>query len=163
MTLDPVARFWSTFDDARPLADLRAELELLLADLPEPRRVFERASLLDAVGDEAGAVDLYEQALAEGLVSPFREQAVIQLASSLRSIGRPGEAEPLLRGLLEHGEVGPAAAAFLALVLHDLGRSREALRVSLRASRASAALPPVGRGVSPTAHREAETAKAHRG
>jgi thioredoxin-like negative regulator of GroEL len=126
-----LARFWTELSDSAPLAEAEARLLSAVGDLPIPRVLFERASLRDFLGLEEDAVPLYAAAVEGGLASPDRERAIIQWASSLRTLERSEEAEELLRPLLGHPEAGAQAAAFYALALVDLGRSREAARLAL--------------------------------
>lgn len=103
-----------------------------LADC-EAVRSFGQASDLDAAGREDEAIELYERALRLGLDEPRRAQAQVQLASSLRNVGRAPEAVEILRDMGEDASVGDAPRAFLALALADEGRKHEALVVALEA------------------------------
>lgn len=127
-----VAAFWSEADDEHP-GEAWAALERLLAGRPagDAASAFERASLHDMLGEEQEAIPLYRGALAGDLDEERRAFAAIQLASSLRNVGRPAEAVALLEPLRDDARLGTAARAFLALALHDLGRSAEALRLVL--------------------------------
>ena len=63
-----------------------------LADERPPRdpvALFERAGARDAAGLEAEAEHLYREALERGLEGSERVQAHIQLASTIRNLGRP--------------------------------------------------------------------------
>ncbi len=134
-----VKRFWESVDPSAPEAALR-EMHALMQQYPsEPAAIYEWASAHDYVGLEAEAIPLYESALAAGLSGDRRPQAIIQLASSLRNVGRAEDAVRLLR---EDGKedrpivdktVGDSAQAFLALALHSSGRKDDALRVALLA------------------------------
>jgi hypothetical protein len=104
--------------------------------------LFESASVRDYLGREAEAEPLYRRALESGLDAARRPQAVIQLASTLRNLGRAAEAVDLLDAhLAEHpaDEWTAAGAAFLSLALASDGRDREAASVALVAL--SATLP----------------------
>lgn len=57
----------------------------------DPDALFERAGVHDYVGREAEAEPLYRQALASGLAGIKRARAMIQLASTLRNLGRAEE------------------------------------------------------------------------
>ena len=83
------------------------------------------------LGEEQEAIPLYRAALARGLGSERQGFATIQLASSLRNVGHAADAVALLEPLRTDDRLGAAARAFLALALHDLGRSAEALRIAL--------------------------------
>ncbi|GAA1730094.1 tetratricopeptide repeat protein [Aeromicrobium alkaliterrae] len=96
-------------------------------------RLFEEAGEHDSAGREEQAAPLYVQALQAGLDDDRHAQAVVQLASTLRNLGRVEEAVELLETLAPDTSVGSARAAFLALALHDAGRPDEALRVALEA------------------------------
>jgi hypothetical protein len=78
---------------------------------------------------------LYEQALELGLTGVRRRRAVIQLASSLRNLGRAQESVALLSAERAAGsdELDDAVSAFLALALVDTGREREAVSLALGA------------------------------
>ncbi|HLH59689.1 MAG TPA: tetratricopeptide repeat protein [Streptosporangiaceae bacterium] len=131
-----VAAAWESFgrlDEAQFLA----LIEELAAELPADSGIglFERASSLDATGHADMAVPLYRQALEQGLGGERRRQAVIQLASSLRNIGRPEESVALLTAEIDAAsdDLNDAVVAFLALALVDLGREREAASAALAA------------------------------
>lgn len=110
-------------------------IEALVAELPErdPIGIFECASAQDATGHPELAVPLYRAALAGGLEGTRRRRATIQLASSLRVLGKPQEAIGLLMAELDaqSDELDGAVRAFLALALVDVGREREAVALSL--------------------------------
>lgn len=129
-----IAEFWERADDADPESALRA-MRRLVEKRPEgdPEARYEWASVHDFLGREAEAVPLYRAALEAGLSGERAPQAVIQLASSLRNIGRADEAVALLADRPADAVTGGAARAFLALALHDAGRPGEALRVALAA------------------------------
>lgn len=116
--------------------ELLDAMTALVADRPtgDPAALFELASAHDFTGDEAGAIPLYEEALAGGLAGRRRAEAVVQLASSLRNVGRPAEAVALLdRSAADLGEVEPSAQAFRALALVDAGRGAEGVAAALAA------------------------------
>jgi hypothetical protein len=115
----------------------RGQMALLVGELPESSAVgqFELGSAQDSTGLPELAIPLYRSALAAGLSGLPRRRATIQLASSLRNIGRPAEAEALLAQEAQHAqdELSGAVSAFWALALSDLGREREALGRALLA------------------------------
>ncbi|MCK1798366.1 tetratricopeptide repeat protein [Streptomyces sp. XM4193] len=143
------AALWESFDDHSP-AEFRAAVDALTAELPDghPVALFERASALDATDRGEDAVALYERALAAGPAEDRRRQAVIQLASTLRSLGRPAPALDLLTAeRRSHPDrLDDALDAFLALTLIDLGREREAAALALGAL--AHHLPEYGRSVA---------------
>lgn len=127
---------WAALDDHGGEQFL-ARMEQLAAELPadDPVAIFERASALDSTGHSDLAVPLYRQALELGLQGERRRRAVIQLASSLRNIGRASESVALLTAERNAGSdhLDDAVSAFLALALVDTGREREAVSLALTA------------------------------
>jgi cyanophycin synthetase len=117
---------------ALPDGERLAALAALHADAPDDARLaFEYAGALDRLGRQRDAVPLYRRAVG-GLREPRRTRARVRLAAGLRALGEPSAALSELDGVLaEHPS--DAAAAFRALVLHDLGRQEEALRQALTA------------------------------
>lgn len=131
-----VAQLWAMIDSYDADAFI-ARIDALVAELPpgSAAGLFERASAQDSFGHPDRAVPLYRAALDAGLAGTVRRRAIIQMASSLRNLGKPQEAADLLLAELdEHSdELDGAVRAFLALALVDLGRAREAAAVSLTA------------------------------
>lgn len=120
-----IERFWAVADDSRPREMLEAMRELI-GERVDGDALFEWASVHDFLGREAEAIPLYRQALDAGITPPRQGQAIVQLGSSLRNVGRAAEAVEVLSG-----QDDPAARAFLALALYDSGRPAEALRTAL--------------------------------
>ncbi|MCX2184779.1 tetratricopeptide repeat protein [Streptomyces sp. SKN60] len=125
-------------------AGFRARIAELAAELPEddPVALFEQGAAHDSTGEPEQAVRFYRRALAGGLTGLRRRRAVIQLASSLRNLGRPDLSVELLteeRAIpadrLDADETALSAAVdgFLALALADTGREREAASLALGA------------------------------
>lgn len=113
-----IAALWATTDEAARIA----AAEALSARRPEDARLlFELAGTHDAAGDEAAAVPLYRRALERGLREPHRHRARLQLASSLRVLGRLDEAGAVLDEEVARHPGSLGAAAFRALVQHDAG------------------------------------------
>jgi hypothetical protein len=112
-------------------------MEKLTAELPAGSAValFERGGSLDTTGHPDQAVPLYRQALDLGLPGERRRRAVIQMASSLRNLGRPQESVALLTAERDAGSdhLDDAVVAVLALALVDLGREREAVSITVTA------------------------------
>ena len=131
-----LAALWATLD-GRGEEEFRAEMEALVAELPDesPVRPFELASAFDSTGHSDQAVPRYREALALGLEGIRRRRAVIQLASSLRNLGRAQESASMLAAERDRGsdELDDAVSAFLALALADSGKEREAAAVALQA------------------------------
>jgi len=129
-----LADLWASFDDYSE-DEFLARMERLVAELPADNALalFERASSLDSTGHSDLAVPLYQQALERGLPGQRRRQATIQMASSLRNLGRASESVALLTAEreLESDDLDDAVNAFLALVLVDTGREREAVSLTL--------------------------------
>nr|WP_042185546.1 tetratricopeptide repeat protein [Kibdelosporangium sp. MJ126-NF4]CEL16741.1 hypothetical protein [Kibdelosporangium sp. MJ126-NF4]CTQ92030.1 hypothetical protein [Kibdelosporangium sp. MJ126-NF4] len=136
-----VAALWATLED-HDEAEFRARIEALVGELPpdSPVGAFELACANDSTGLPERAEPLYRKALDSGLSGYRRRRALIQLASTLRNLGRPEESVALLSA--ERGQVDPdesvatlddALDAFLALALIDTGREREAAGLALAA------------------------------
>ncbi|MEP7019914.1 MAG: tetratricopeptide repeat protein [Pseudonocardiales bacterium] len=141
---------WATAGD-RSEDDVLAAISELAGQRPaeDPAAMYERASVLDFVGREAEAQPLYARALSAGLDARRHPRAVIQLASTLRNLGRAGEGltmleEEMATGVHEDG-LDDALAAFLALALVDEGRPVEAAARALTAL--AGHLPEYGRAV----------------
>ncbi|MGW1889929.1 tetratricopeptide repeat protein [Streptomyces sp. NPDC002004] len=131
---DRIASLWARIDDHEE-DDFRARIDELAAELPadDPRASFERACAFDSTGHSDRAVPLYRQAIDAGLTGERRRRAVIQMASSLRNVGRVDESVALLEAERKAGSdnLDDAVAGFLALALADTGREREALSYAL--------------------------------
>ena len=114
-----------------------ARMEALAAELPSGSAVglFERGSAFDSTGHPDKAIPLYAAALDAGLEGERRRRAVIQMASSIRSLGNPQRAFELLteEAARTSDALDGAVSAFLALALVDLGREREAASLALTA------------------------------
>jgi tetratricopeptide (TPR) repeat protein len=132
-----IAATWASADELSE-GELLAAIEGLAAYAPAGTGagVYERASALDSTGHSDLAIPLYEEALEIGLSGGRRREAVIQMASSLRNLGRAEESVALLRAELEaeSDELDDAVRAFLALALTDTGGGeREATSLALLA------------------------------
>jgi hypothetical protein len=131
-----VADAWAGLDDMDEGA-FRARIDALAAEAPAGggAGVFERAAAFDSTGHSDRAVPLYREALALGLDGERRRRAVVQLASSLRNLGRAEESVALLTAELAAGSdhLDDAVRGFLALALVDVGREREAAALALGA------------------------------
>jgi tetratricopeptide (TPR) repeat protein len=127
---------WSRLDEHSE-ADFIDAMRQLVAELPEgdPVALSELGAAYDSTGSPQEAVNLYDQALKAGLAGRRRRRVRIQMASSLRNLGKPQQAADMLLEELEgpSDELDQAVVAFLALALADLGREREALSITLGA------------------------------
>ena len=126
-----IAALWELDDDS---ARLVAAQRLVDEHPGDARLVFELAGAKDAMGDEQGAIGLYEEALAAGLREPHRHRAQLQLASSLRVVGLAAEAAQLIAEVLEARPHNTAALMLRALVQADLGQERRAVADLIRAT-----------------------------
>jgi len=110
-----VAALWKNADTLPPMELVRG-IDALAGERPEddPLALFERACARDTAGIEDGAEPLYRAALASGRLDAYRHaRASIQLASTLRHLGRFEESERLLRAQLERCRAeGPQAALY---------------------------------------------------
>ena len=96
--------------------------------------LFERAGARDSAGAEMAAVSYYRRALAAGLDESRRAQATIQLASTLRNLGRIDESLQMLKEERERGgALSDEATAFYALALVSSGDTAAAASVALEA------------------------------
>jgi Flp pilus assembly protein TadD len=131
-----LADLWAAID-SHGEEEFLARMEKLTAELPVDNAVavFERAASLDSTGHSDLAVPLYRQALERGLPGERRRRAVIQMASSLRNLGRAPESVALLTAEREAGSdhLDDAVSAVLALALVDVGREREAVSIAVTA------------------------------
>jgi hypothetical protein len=119
-------------DDDAFIAHIRGLTDELGTD--DPVGAFELGGAYDGTDRPAEAIVLYERALAAGLAGERRRQAVIQLASSLRNVGRLSESVALLRAETARDEpLADEVRAFLALALLDAGRAREAVATAITA------------------------------
>ncbi|MBI5838846.1 MAG: tetratricopeptide repeat protein [Chloroflexi bacterium] len=127
---------WASIDDHSE-EEFLTRMEQLTAEIPADSAVavFERAASLDSTSHSDLAVPLYRQALELGLHGERRRRAVIQMASSLRNIGKASESVALLTAEreAESSDLDDAVCAFLALALVDTGREREAVSLALAA------------------------------
>jgi hypothetical protein len=109
-------------------------MDALAASAPDPAlAAFERAGARDSAGLEAEAEPLYREALRLGLPDSEWAQCTIQLASTLRNLGRAEESLELLDTIPPEHQYAAAAAAFRALALVSLGRPTRGVRELLHA------------------------------
>jgi tetratricopeptide (TPR) repeat protein len=129
-----VNKIWATAAE-RSEDDVFEAVCALADERPEgdPDALFERGSAYDYIGREAAAEPFYREALNAGLAGERRPRALIQLASTLRNLGRAAEGADILRAEVGDGDFADARAAFLALMLLDSGRPDEAVARALLA------------------------------
>jgi len=137
-----VAELWKRVESLQA-ADLVAAVDALAneRDPGNAAALFERACARDTAGIESEAEIYYRAALATGSLDSYRSsRASIQLASTLRILGRLDESECLLVSELERHMQGGAhrvlhdeARATLALTYVAQGRPTEAVGLALSA------------------------------
>ncbi len=125
-------------DEALSSTEVIDRIDALAAERPDhdPVALFERAGARDSAGLEVEAEELYRRALAIGLDDERRTRATIQLASTIRNLGKTAESLELLRAEYEREPRGPlhdAAAAFYALALVSSGKPERAASIALQA------------------------------
>ncbi len=139
---DEITALWEIPDAG---ARLPVAARLYAAHPGDARIAYELAGAHDSAGDEQAAVPLYEAALAAGLREPHRHRAQLQLASSLRNVGRVDEAVAVIDDLAARHPDSLGVAAFRALVHHDAGGGGRALGDLLTAVAATSTDPDVVR------------------
>ena len=131
-----VAEHWATFGERDETEFLMLHEKLVEELSPDaPEACFERACALDSTGHSDLAVPLYREALDGGVTGERRRRSVIQMASSLRNLGRSQESVALLTTELDapSDPLDDAVKAVLALALTDVGREREAVAIAVGA------------------------------
>ena len=103
--------------------------------IENPIAKFELACAYDSTSNEQLAAPLYRESLSLGLNGLRRRRATIQLASTLRNLGKISESIELLRAEKENysDELNDAVDGFLALSLYSMGNHCEALSIVLKA------------------------------
>lgn len=131
-----IAEAWAAIDEYDDEA-FRRLIDGLAGELPDghPVAAFERACAFDSTGRPDLAEPLYRTALSGELPGERRRRAVIQLASTVRNLGRPLESVDLLTAERHRGSdhLDDAVSCVLALALTDAGREREAVSVAVGA------------------------------
>jgi tetratricopeptide (TPR) repeat protein len=125
-----VANFWASADDSKVVASL-ATMKTLVDELDpqDPNGLYEWASVHDFLGLESQAIDNYKDALANGLEGVKREKAIIQLASSLRIVGKSSEAIELLQSTEFSPATKAASKVFLALAHFSANNAGKAVQL----------------------------------
>lgn len=121
--------------EARRSGDLEGARRLsieLVAMLPGDAELqYEAACVHDQLGREAEAVPFYEAALVLGLPEESLRGAYLGLGSTLRTLGQYRQAEATLRAGLARFPDAAELKTFLAMTLHNLGQSRQAVELLL--------------------------------
>ena len=125
-------------DDALTDHERVTRIDDLAAELSpgHPVALFERAGARDSAGEEDAAEPLYRAALDAGLDPARRTRAIIQLASTIRNLGRVDESLTLLAEEYERtrgGEMADEAAAFYSLALVSSGDAVRGASIALAA------------------------------
>ncbi len=130
---EDLERLWARLPTVDPddFGDLLGEVALIIDDpaVPADVRAFEYGCAYDSTGRSDLAISKYQQALDLGLAGYQGRRAKIQLASSLRNLGRSSESVRILaaESTSERDGLDDAVVVFCALALSDLGREREAV------------------------------------
>ena len=127
------------------LEDALARMLALSARYPGDGAVaYQTAWIHDRMGLEGAAVPYYRRAIDSGRLSrEDRLGALTGCGSTLRVLGRYEEAVELLTAATSEFPDDGALQAFLAMTLHNLGRSGEAVTLLLRLLAASSTAPNV--------------------
>lgn len=92
---------------------------------------YETACVHDFLGREAQAVSFYLAALCGGLSVEKLRGAYLGLSSTYRVLGQYAAAERTARDGLAHFPDAVELSAFLAMALHNLGQSKQAVEMLL--------------------------------
>jgi tetratricopeptide (TPR) repeat protein len=105
----------------------------LAAASPEDAELqFEAACVHDFLGREAQAVPFYLAALSGSLPPEQQRSAYLGLGSTYRVLGRYAAAETTLREGLARFADAAELQTFLAMALHNLGQSKQAVELLLK-------------------------------
>jgi cyanophycin synthetase len=99
----------------------------------------------DSAGREQEAIPHYERALALGLPDELVPRCMLQLASSLRNVGRQEDALRVFDDAIASYPDDAALPLFRAFLLADLGRERDALVDVLHLARTRIDAPEIHR------------------
>lgn len=92
---------------------------------------YQAACVHDFLGREAQAVPFYLAAMSGALSTEHLRSAYLGLGSTYRALGQYAAAERTLRDGLARFPDAAELKAFLAMALHNLGRSKEAVELLL--------------------------------
>jgi tetratricopeptide (TPR) repeat protein len=111
---------------------LEVILPLVTSQPSDATLQFEAACLHDYLGLEADAIPYYVASIAGTLDRDSLRSAYLGLGSTYRAMGRYEDAERTLREGLSIVPGANELKIFLAMVLHNLGRSSESVELLLR-------------------------------
>jgi len=92
-----------------------------------PRVLYELGGAYDTAGEEATALGLYEDAMAEGLAGEIRRRCYLQYGSTLRNLGRLDDSSAVFSRARSEFPESVALAVFESLTLHAAGRATTAV------------------------------------
>ena len=104
----------------------------LAAQFPRDAELqYQAACIHDSLGREASAVPFYLAAMSGELSVDHLRSAYLGLGSTYRALGRYPEAERTLREGLAQFPEAAELKVFLAMALHNLGQSKQAIELLL--------------------------------
>ena len=106
---------------------------------------YEAGGVHDSAGRAAEAIPHYERALEQGLPPDLDPRCRLQLASSLRNLGRVKEAVAVFDDAIQRYPEDAALRLFRAFALADVGREREALADVIDLARTRIDAPEIAR------------------
>jgi len=124
---------------------LDVAMELIASGEADAQLLYEAACVHDFLGREAGAIPLYVRALASGLEGDNRRNALLGLGSTYRALGHYEQALATFDTAMEQFPGAEEIGTFRAMVLHNLGRSKEAVEDLLGVVARTSADPAVTR------------------
>jgi tetratricopeptide (TPR) repeat protein len=126
---DTIQRGWAAADAEAPDPTVSYFRDLLAQHPGDRYALLAYASALDFADREAEAAPAYEQAFAAGLDGDDLRQGLVQYGSTLRNLGRFGDAVTALRQADDQFPGHASVKAFLALALTSAGRGHEAVQL----------------------------------
>ena len=109
----------------------RLAVELLTSAADDCELQYEAACVNDYLGREAEAIPCYLAAIAGRLSAEQLRSAYVGLGSTYRALGQYQHAEHTLRAGLAGFPDAAELKAFLAMTLHNLGKSKQAVELLL--------------------------------
>jgi tetratricopeptide (TPR) repeat protein len=118
--------------EADKLEESQELLLKLLEERPDdPFVLFEVGGSYDVMGREDKAIPYYHKAIDEGLMGDDLQECLVCLGSSLRVIGKTGQAIEALEEAVEDFPDDNSGRAFLALAYYSDGRYHDAVKLLL--------------------------------